>query len=127
MQIIGLGTDIVEIERISAMIDRHAQRFLERTFSSYEIDYCSSKKNAAQHYAGRWAAKEAVMKAFGTGFIPGIHWCEIEVISRESGQPHIRLSGDTANFAEQREIQQILISISHGKQYATATAIACSE
>ncbi|WP_339749165.1 holo-ACP synthase [uncultured Rubinisphaera sp.] len=126
MRILGLGTDIVEISRVSDMIERHAESFTERIYSSYEIEYCSSKKNASQHYAGRWAAKEAVMKAFGTGFIKGIHWNEIEVISQQSGQPEIRLSGETSTFAELRGIDQILLSISHGKDYATATAIVCS-
>ncbi|MCG6154770.1 holo-ACP synthase [Rubinisphaera margarita] len=127
MQILGLGTDIVEISRIASMIDRHADHFLDRTFSKSEIEYCSTKKNATQHYAGRWAAKEAVMKSFGTGFVKGIHWTEIEVISQPSGRPDVRLSGDTERFAADCGIAKILLSISHGKEYATATAIACSE
>src|SRR5690606_23711279 len=69
--IIGMGTDIVEIERIAAMIERHGDLFVDRIFTPAESAYCGSKKHAAQHFAGRWAAKEAAMKAIGTGFIPG--------------------------------------------------------
>ncbi|MBL4884455.1 MAG: holo-ACP synthase [Planctomycetaceae bacterium] len=124
MQIFGLGTDITETERIASMVDRHGDAFLNRTYTPAEILYCSSKKNFTQHYAGRWAAKEAVMKSFGTGFVKGIHWVEIEVVSQPSGRPVIELSGATAQFAENLGISQILISISHCKLYATATAIA---
>jgi len=126
MQIVGLGTDIVEIPRIASMVERHGDSFLLRTYSSEEIEYCQTKKNAAQHFAGRWAAKEAVMKSFGTGFIKGIHWTEIEVVTQASGRPIVRLSGDTARFAADLGVDQIQLSISHGKEYAVATAIACS-
>ncbi|MFN3159612.1 MAG: holo-ACP synthase [Rubinisphaera brasiliensis] len=126
MQIVGLGTDIVEIPRIASMIERHGDSFLLRTYSADEIEYCQTKKNAAQHFAGRWAAKEAVMKSFGTGFIKGIHWTEIEVVTQPSGRPIIRLSADTARFASDLGVDQIQLSISHGKEYAVATAIACS-
>ncbi len=127
MQIIGLGTDIVEIPRIASMLERHGDSFLSRTYSPEEIEYCASKKNAAQHFAGRWAAKEAVMKSFGTGFVKGIHWTEIEVVAQPSGRPVIRLSAATAEFAARMGISKIHLSISHGKEYAVATALACSE
>lgn len=126
MQIFGLGTDITETDRIAEMVDRHGDAFLDRTYTASEIAYCSSKKNSAQHYAGRWAAKEAVMKSFGTGFVKGIHWVEIEVVSQPSGRPVIQLSGATAQFAKNLGISNVLLSISHCKKYATATAIAVS-
>lgn len=127
MQIVGLGTDIVEISRVASMIERHGDSFLERTYSADEIAYCASKKNAAQHFAGRWAAKEAVMKCLGTGFIKGIHWTEIEVVPQPSGKPIVRLSSSTADFASQLGIETIHLSLSHGKEYAVATALACSQ
>ncbi|MCA8982123.1 MAG: holo-ACP synthase [Planctomycetaceae bacterium] len=126
MRILGLGTDIVEISRISDMLARHAENFLERTYTPDEIAYCAPKKNSAQHFAGRWAAKEAVMKAFGTGFVTGIHWTEIEVVVLKSGKPTVQLSATTAEFARQLGITEILLSISHGKEYAVATALACA-
>ena len=122
--IIGLGTDIIEVTRIGEMIERHGEVFLQRVFTEQEIAYCQQRKASLQHYAGRWAAKEAVMKTLGTGFTKGIGWTEIEVISRPSGQPVIQLAGTTANYAMGLGIDEILISISHCRAYATATAIA---
>jgi holo-[acyl-carrier protein] synthase len=121
--IIGLGTDIVEIERIASMIDRHGAAFLERVFTAAERDYCGSKKHAAQHYAGRWAAKEAAMKALGTGFITGIHWHDFEVLPQKSGAPKLTLSGGAAEHAKSLGIDEMLVTMSHCKSYATATAI----
>ncbi|MGE0375235.1 MAG: holo-ACP synthase [Planctomycetaceae bacterium] len=122
--IVGLGTDIVEITRIGQMIERHGELFLQRVYTESEIRYCQQRKEAMQHYAGRWAAKEAVMKTLGTGFTRGVGWQDIEIANRRSGQPQIVLSGGAKEFAAQRGIDEILISISHCRTYATATAIA---
>lgn len=122
--IIGLGTDIVEVDRIGEMIDRHGDLFLKRVFTEQEIEYCRVKKACNQHYAGRWAAKEAVMKTLGTGFTKGVGWTDIEVQSRRSGQPVIQLTGGAAEYARGLGIDQVLITISHCRKYATATAIA---
>ncbi|MCA9040628.1 MAG: holo-ACP synthase [Planctomycetaceae bacterium] len=122
--IVGLGTDIVEIERIEKMIDRHGDHFLERVYTVGECQYCGQKKMASESYAGRWAAKEAVMKTLGTGFIKGVHFTEIEIETLPSGKPTVRLSGSTAQVAAGQGIGEILITISHSRQYATATAIA---
>ncbi|MGE4004103.1 MAG: holo-ACP synthase, partial [Planctomycetaceae bacterium] len=85
--IVGLGTDIVEITRIGQMIERHGELFLQRVYTESEIRYCQQRKEAMQHYAGRWAAKEAVMKTLGTGFTRGVGWQDIEIANRRSGQP----------------------------------------
>lgn len=122
--IVGLGTDIVEITRIGQMIERHGELFLQRVYTESEIRYCQQRKEAMQHYAGRWAAKEAVMKTLGTGFTRGVGWQDIEVANRKSGQPQIVLSGGAKEFAASRGIGEILITISHCRTYATATAIA---
>src|SRR5690606_14437549 len=122
--IVGLGTDIVEITRIGQMIERHGELFLQRVYTEGEIRYCQQRKEGMQHYAGRWAAKEAVMKTLGTGFTKGIGWQDIEVVSLRSGQPEIHLSGGAKEFAAQRGIDQVLITISHCRAYATATAVA---
>lgn len=122
--IVGLGTDIVEITRIGQMIERHGELFLQRVYTEGEIRYCQKRKEAMQHYAGRWAAKEAVMKTLGTGFTRGVGWQDIEVVTLKSGQPVIRLSGGAKEFATQRGIDQVLITISHCRAYATATAVA---
>jgi holo-[acyl-carrier protein] synthase len=122
--IVGLGTDIVEISRIGQMIERHGETFLNRVFTESENEYCGTKKNKEQHYAGRWAAKEAVMKTLGTGFIKGIGWKEIEVVNLKSGKPTIVISGGVESFAGEMGIEEILITISHSREFATATAIA---
>jgi len=122
--IIGLGTDIVEITRIGQMIERHGELFLQRVYTETEIRYCQQRKESMQHYAGRWAAKEAVMKTLGTGFTRGVGWQDIEVANRRSGQPRIVLTGGAKEFATRRGIDDILITISHCRTYATATAIA---
>lgn len=122
--IVGLGTDIVEISRIGQMIERHGDTFLNRVFTETENEYCGSKKNKEQHYAGRWAAKEAVMKTLGTGFIKGIGWKNIEVINLQSGKPTIVISGGVEQHAGEMGIDEILITISHSREFATATAIA---
>ncbi len=122
--IVGLGTDIVEISRIGQMIERHGDTFLNRVFTETENEYCGSKKNKEQHYAGRWAAKEAVMKTLGTGFIKGIGWKDIEIINLKSGKPTIVISGGVKLHAAEMGITEILITISHSREFATATAIA---
>lgn len=121
--IVGLGTDIVEVERIGKMIERHGDSFVNRIFTPGEISYCRQRKFSAEPFAGRWAAKEAVMKALGTGFIQGTHFQEIEVVTEESGRPRILLHGSTADLAKQLGIGEILITMSHCREYATATAI----
>ena len=122
--IVGLGTDIVEVVRIGEMIERHGELFLQRVYTEQEIKYSQRHKQAIQHYAGRWAAKEAVMKTFGTGFTKGVGWKDIEVVSLKSGQPVIELSGGAARYAEKAGIDEVLITISHCRAYATATAVA---
>jgi len=123
LMIIGLGTDIVEIERIRAMIERHGQTFLQRCFTSDEIAYADKHRDAAVRFAGRWAAKEAVVKVLGTGFVKGITFHDIEVLPLDSGQPFIQLSGGAGQIAADMGISSVLITISHAKLYATATAV----
>lgn len=122
--IVGLGTDIVEIVRIGQMIERHGELFLTRVYTSEEIRYCQRRKECYQHFAGRWAAKEAVMKVLGTGWTRGVGFQDIEVGTKKSGQPTVEIHGGARDFAEQLGIDEILLTISHCRAYATATAIA---
>jgi holo-[acyl-carrier protein] synthase len=124
MMVVGLGTDIVEVVRIGKMIERHGEIFLNRVYTDDEIRYCQRRKEYTQHYAGRWAAKEAVMKTLGTGFSRGVGWRDIEVCTSPSGQPSIALRGGAREVARQAGICDVLITISHCRAYATATAIA---
>lgn len=121
--IVGLGTDIVEIVRIGEMIDRHGEAFLNRIYTPDEIRYCQKRKHYNEAFAGRWAAKEAVMKALGTGFIRGIGWQDIEILAEKSGKPFVNIRGGAGEHAKKIGVDNILITISHCKAYATATAI----
>ncbi|MBC8290449.1 MAG: holo-ACP synthase [Planctomycetes bacterium] len=123
MLIVGLGTDIVEIVRIGEMIDRHGEAFLNRIYTQEEIRYCQKRKHCNEAFAGRWAAKEAVMKALGTGFIRGIGWQDIEILAEQSGKPYVNIRGGAGEFAKKIGVDRVLITISHCRAYATATAI----
>ena len=124
MQIVGLGTDIIEIVRIGQMIERHGELFLTRVYTEGEIRYCQRRKEMFQHFAGRWAAKEAVMKTLGTGWTRGVSWTDIAVSTQQSGQPTIQVCGGAGDLARKMGIDEFLITISHCRSYATATAIA---
>lgn len=124
MEIIGIGTDITEIERIERMVEKHEKTFLTRVFTPRELDYCGKGPTAGEHLAGRWAAKEAVLKAFGTGWSDGIAWTDVEVLSAPSGKPSIRLTGRAAEIALSSGIDAVLISITHCRTYAAAFAVA---
>ena len=127
MNVIGLGTDIIECLRIAKMIEKHGELFLKRVYTEHEVGYCSSRKAANQHYAGRWAAKEAVLKAMGTGWSRGIRWRDIEVKVEMSGKPNVYLHGTAKEICDELGIADIMISISHCRSHATATAIAVAE
>ena len=124
MHVIGIGTDIIECLRIAQMIDRHGEMFINRVYTRHEIEYCTQRKAAAQHYAGRWAAKEAVLKALGTGWAKGITWRDIEVHNLPGGKPTVRLAGVAREVCEGLQISAMHISISHCRSHATAYALA---
>jgi holo-[acyl-carrier protein] synthase len=124
MQIIGLGTDIIECARIGRMLEQHGERFTSHVYTDDEVRYCSGRKVSEQHFAGRWAAKEAVLKAFGTGWVSGISWRDVEVVIQPGGKPTVRLHRGAAEKAAELGIAEVQISISHCKSHATATAIA---
>lgn len=127
--VVGIGTDIVECARIGKMIEKHGDVFLRRVFTVEEITYCSGRKAADQHFAGRWAAKEAALKALGTGWSQGIEWTDVEVVNLQGGRPVIVLAGKAKDICDDRGIAEMMISISHCKEYATAyaTAVAATE
>jgi holo-[acyl-carrier protein] synthase len=124
MNVLGLGTDIIECLRIAQMIERHGELFISRVYTPHEIEYCSSRKAATQHYAGRWAAKEAVLKALGTGWVRGISWRDIEIRNQASGRPTAVIQGGARDAAAKKGITDVWISISHCRCHATATALA---
>jgi holo-[acyl-carrier protein] synthase len=122
--IIGCGIDIVELERIKEMVDRHGERATKKIFTDAEIEYCHEKRKYWQHFAGRFAAKEAVAKALGTGIRDGIAFRDIEVTLDDLGAPRIVLSGGARKRADELGVIKVHLSISHGEDYAVAQAIA---
>lgn len=119
--ITGIGTDLIEIVRIQRAIEKNPH-FMERVYTANEIAYCQRKKNAWQSFAARFAAKEAVSKAFGTGIGP-VGLMEIEILNAENGQPKVVLHGKALQLAADRNIQRVHISLSHSEAYAMATAV----
>ncbi len=122
--IIGIGTDITECLRIARMIERHGESFINRVYTPEEITYCQSRAQATQHFTGRWAAKEAILKAMGTGWRRGIAWRDVEIRNEPSGQPVVAVRGGVKEFVEQLGITKLLVSISHCRTHATAYALA---
>ena len=121
--IVGLGLDIAEIDRIEAAIKRHGAPFLERLFTPAEVSYCEQHKNRFERYAARFAAKEAAMKALGTGWSRGVRWRDIEVAREPSGKPTLRLAGVALEIAAGLGVKNISLSITHSGNLALAHVI----
>jgi holo-[acyl-carrier protein] synthase len=121
--IYGIGIDIINIDRIQKALDRWGQRMLNRIYSSKEREECLSKKNVLQSLAGKFAAKEAFLKALGTGIAQGMSWKQIEVLDDKSGQPQLIVAQDLKYLMSTLGIKDCFISISHEKKYAVAQAI----
>lgn len=121
--VLGVGVDIVEIERIRALLERYGERFARRVFTEAERNYCESRRNGASCYAARFAAKEAVLKALGTG-LAGCRWTDVEVLRNATGRPAAALHGGASILAGQQEVGRVLISLSHDRAHAMAFAVA---
>ncbi len=121
--ILGNGIDIVEIERMAGALTQHGARFRNRIFTDQEILYCDPKARAAQHYAGRFAAKEAAFKALGTGWSRGLSWHDVEVVSAINGPPTLALHGLALEIFQQKGGTRLHLSISHTERYAVAFVI----
>jgi holo-[acyl-carrier protein] synthase len=124
MEIVGIGTDIVECLRIGRMIEQHGELFLGRVYTEREVRYCQARKRAVEHFAGRWAAKESILKCLGTGWRRGLSWTDMEIRNGPNGEPHVLLCGACKDVAQHLRISNILLSISHCRAYATAYAVA---
>jgi holo-[acyl-carrier protein] synthase len=121
--VLGLGTDLIETRRVQQSMDRFGERFLERIFSAGEIAYCTRKKNAAESFAARFAAKEAGAKALGTGISHGVSWKEFEVRRAASGKPSLHLSGRAAEMAGAMGVKKIQLSLTHSRELAMAVVV----
>jgi len=121
--IVGTGIDIAEVPRIAESIQRFGDRFLRRVFTESEIQYCESKSNRIERYAARFAAKEAAMKALGTGWSRGVRWRDIEVFRQPGGRPTIKFHGKAAEFASRMSTKNVALSLSHTSEQAIAQVI----
>jgi holo-[acyl-carrier protein] synthase len=121
--IVGLGLDIAEIDRIEAAIKRHGAPFLERIYTPNEVAYCEKHKNKFERYAARFAAKEAAMKALGTGWSNGVRWRDIEVVRAASGKPSLHLKGKAHDVATKLGVKNIALTITHSGNLALAEVI----
>jgi holo-[acyl-carrier protein] synthase len=120
--ILGLGIDIIEVQRIKSSHERFGERFLNRVLLPSEIEYCLSHRDPSPFLAARFAAKEAISKAFGTGIGAQLGWKDMEIRRKESGEPYVTLHGAGQRLFEARKASALLISISHTATYAAATA-----
>jgi len=123
MSVIGIGVDLVETARIQHSLDRFGKRFLQRVFTEGEIEYCQSMKFPERHFAARFAAKEAVSKAFGTGIGRAIGWKDIDVGRKDSGEPFLVFHGGAKNLAEKRGLTAAWITLSHTEHHAVAMIV----
>ena len=121
--IVGLGVDIAEVGRVETAIRRYGESFLNRIYTPAEVAYCERHKNKAERYAGRFAAKEAAMKALGTGWRRGVRWRDIEVTNLPGGRPTLRLAGAALGHADRLGVKSIAVSITHSGNLALAQVI----
>lgn len=128
MNTLSHGIDLVSTARIADMLDKHGEHFLSRVFTDAERTYCdASQKRRIEHYAARFAAKEAALKAIGTGWRNGIAWTDVEVLKQPTGRPLLRVHGKVAELAAQQHITRWLVSLSHTESHAIASVIALGE
>ena len=123
MEIVGIGTDIIECLRVGRMIEEHAERFLTRVYTAHEIRHCQGRKRPTEQLAARWAGKEAVLKALGTRWRRGLCWTDIE-LRTEKGKPRVVLTGTVKDLAQELRVADFLVSLAHCRAYATAYVLA---
>lgn len=123
MLIVSTGVDIVEVSRIKRAINKWRDKFLKRIFTEKEISYSNQKSASHQHLAARFAAKEAVLKAFGDSTIHRVEWTNVEILNDEFGKPIVKLFGEALKAKQNKNITDIIISMSHTRTYAVANAI----
>ncbi len=127
MEIVGIGVDIIECVRIARMIEEHGELFLARVYTEREIHFCRSRKHSTEHFAGYWAAKEAILKSVGAAGRGGLSWTDIEVHADAGGQPEVHVCGAAKEVVQRLRITNIHLSIAHCRTYATAYAMAVRE
>jgi holo-[acyl-carrier protein] synthase len=127
MEIVAHGIDLVDCPRIEEMLKRHGERFVDRIFTASEQSYAEANKNRTEKLAGRFAAKEAILKLMGTGWRGKIAWTDIEVVNNPAGQPEVTLTGEVKKLAEKLGIKHVSVSITHTANFAIASAVALAQ
>ncbi|WP_343225946.1 holo-ACP synthase [Luteolibacter marinus] len=123
----GIGIDVVEVERIASSMAEFGERFASKIFTAGERAYCEAQRRPEIHYAARFAAKEAIAKAFGTGIGKDLGWLDMEIVRKDSGEPALVLGGAGKEFANANGITEVKISLTHAHHYAAANAVALAE
>lgn len=124
MEVIGIGTEIVECLRVGRMIEQHGEVFLRRVYTAAEIRHCQSRRRSLEQFAARWAAKEAVLKALGRPWRRGMEWTDLEISQTPGEMPRVLLGGATKELAVALRVGDVLLSLGHCRAYATAYALA---
>jgi holo-[acyl-carrier protein] synthase len=127
MEIVAHGIDLVDCPRIEQMMQRHGERFIMRVFTATEQAYAQANRNDVEKLAGRFAAKEAILKLMGTGWRGKIAWTDIEIINNAAGQPEVTLDGEVRKIADELGIKHISVSITHTANFAIASAVALAQ
>jgi holo-[acyl-carrier protein] synthase len=124
MEIVGIGTEIVECLRIGRMIERHGEVFLRRVYTEGEVRHCQARRRATEHFAAHWAAKEAVFKSLGTAWRRSLSWTDVEIVQEPAGPLRVVLTGAVRDLAQRQLVGDVLVSMAHCRAYATGYAVA---
>src|SRR5262245_26724254 len=123
MEIVGLGTQVMDCARVRMLIDQHGETFLKRVYTDREVAFCNSKKQTTEQFTALWAAKEAVFRCLGTTWKRGTNWTDVEVVC-DAGSTDVVVTGPTSELMTTRGVTQVILSMAHCRAFATATAIA---
>ena len=124
MEILGLGTQVMECARVRQLIDSHADAFLRQVYTDREVGYCNGRKQTTEQFTALWAAKEAVFRALGTTWKRGMSWADVEIVHDSGGPPQVVVSGSTRELMTARGVNHFLLTMAHCRGFATATVIA---
>jgi holo-[acyl-carrier protein] synthase len=124
MDIVGLGTQVMECARVRKLIDQHGEAFLQQVYTEREVRFCNEKKQSTEQFTALWAAKEAVFRCLGTTWKRGMNWTDVEVICEGANTPQVIVSGPTRELMTTRNVNQIMLSMAYCREFATATGLA---
>lgn len=127
MNVVGIGTDIVDIKRFRVIVEKRGEAFLKKIFTENEIEYAENKRSFHTHMAGKFAAKEAVKKALPDGARIGLNWTDIEVLNHPDGKPYVTLYGEAREIMKDHDLARVLVSVSHTDEIATSNAMAVKD